>query len=81
MWDDDLAQIAQTHAEMCVFAFNRNRGDNVGENFIVSMISPADYISIIEGWENQAADFNTLTGACLTSCTQYTQVNCTSFHC
>lgn len=68
-----MAQIAQTHAEGCEFAFNRNRGSNVGENFQVTAIA-ADYRMLIQSWVDQSADYDVLTGSCASSCTQYTQV-------
>lgn len=84
IWNDELALIAQGHAERCEFAFNRNRArdssfSSVGENFAVDA-SVTNYQRIIMTWEMQSSDYNTETGACSSSCTQYTQVILTWFN-
>lgn len=78
MWNADLAQIAQAHSESCVFAFNNDRENgpifrSVGENLNINF-GPTNYVTSIQQWTSESADYNVLTGACSTSCSQYTQV-------
>lgn len=79
MWSDELAQIAQDHAERCQFMFNNDREDllsnfpSVGENIFVGF-GDTDYQSHISTWTRESSDFNAVTGACRSSCSQYTQV-------
>lgn len=78
MWNDDLAQIAQTHSERCQFAFNNDRENgpifrSVGENLHINL-GPTDYAASIQQWTSESTDYNAITGACSAICTAYSQV-------
>jgi hypothetical protein len=73
-----LAEIAQAHSERCEFAFNSGRENgpifsSVGENIGIHSGS-TDYGAIFLGWIGEAVDYDVLTGNCVNSCTQWTQV-------
>ena len=82
IWNDELAQVAQSYAEQCVFAHNSERSSQspsfqfVGEN-LAARTGPADYIQDINNWYNEVADYTYDTNSCNEGavCGHYTQVS------
>ena len=80
VWSDELAKVAQTHAERCVFAHNADRSNMqdkfgyVGENLYIYS-GAADYTSTIQGWYDEGTDYDYNTVSCNAVCGHYTQAS------
>ena len=79
VWNDELAQVAQSYAEQCIFDHNDNRVSSqstftsVGENLLVTTAS-ADYESFVESWFDERENYDYDSGQCSAVCGHYTQV-------
>ena len=79
MWSDELAQVAQTYAEQCVFQHNpdrisqQNTFSSVGENLFAGS-GPADYEAAVQSWYDEVADYDYALNTCGAVCGHYTQV-------
>lgn len=74
-WDDTLAAEAQAYAEQCNFEHDRNRGPNTGENLSVN--APPGWqtgTDVVEGWAEEAEDYDYGSGTCSGVCGHYTQI-------
>ncbi len=88
VWNTELAQVAQTYAEMCVFDHNSQRNDqvpsytHVGENLAIITASPGNYTYLVESWYNEVQDYtyNNLTCTEGEACGHYTQVSAVHSH-
>ncbi len=82
VWNDELAQVAQTYAEQCVFDHNPGRVSqqatfsSVGENLFAST-GMADYEGFVQGWYDEVADYDYASNSCGAGavCGHYTQVS------
>ena len=80
MWNDELAQVAQTYSESCVFQNNADRTSqqtsfsSVGENLGITSASMDDYDGLFESWLSQRNSYNFTPNTCSSICGQYTQV-------
>ena len=83
MWNNELAKIAQSYANKCVFAHNADRSSQsetysyVGENLYASVGSAADYDAAVQSWYNEVENFDYDSNSCAENkaCGHYTQVN------
>ncbi len=85
MWNDDLAEIAQSHADLCVFRHNGERLSqqsvatftSVGENLYAGSRNPISYEAAVQAWYDEVVDFAYDTRACRPGkqCGHYTQVS------
>lgn len=81
-WNEELAEVAQAHAERCNFIENSNRAENVsfptvGENLSATDARPPNYTELVErSWFSQRTNYDYQTNMCTTpgSCTDYVQV-------
>lgn len=79
-WNDELAQVAQTHAEQCVFEQNANRASqvatfsSVGENVLANTATVVDYAGLVQIWFDERGDYVFSTEICNNICGHYTQV-------
>ncbi|XP_072133859.1 uncharacterized protein [Mobula birostris] len=73
-WDNDLEELALTHAKECIWEHNKNRGQT-GEN-LYSVTGTVDLKLAVEKWYLEAADYTYDTMECtpLKMCGHYTQV-------
>lgn len=80
VWDDDLADIARSHAEECQFQHNADAGigypGSVGENLYISgspSVTPADVVGL---WAAEASDYDYASNTCApgAACGHYTQL-------
>ena len=85
MWNDELAQVAQTYSERCMYEDNPNRTSqapsfsSVGENLALSSdLSRINYEALFMLWNNESSDYNFTTSECSSVCDHYTQVRCMS---
>ncbi|XP_064398515.1 uncharacterized protein LOC135345091 [Halichondria panicea] len=83
VWNNELATVAQTYAEQCVFEHNTDRVSqqntftSVGENILLSQENPVNnYTGLVGEWQNQGADYDYPMNTCSVSavCGAYTQV-------
>ena len=83
VWNSELASVAQSYAETCMFGPNPDRAnqaenfDTVGENRAFGPTT--NYTELIErGWLIQRSNFDFDTNMCLSpgACDEYTQVHC-----
>ena len=81
VWNSELASVAQSYAETCMFGPNPDRAeqaesfDTVGENRAFGPTN--NYTQLIErGWFIQRSNFDFDTNMCLSpgACDEYTQV-------
>jgi len=76
-WDNDLAAVAQSWADACVFAHNDGRSDNypgyVGENIYAASFVPSG-ADVTESWASEEADYDYNSNSCSGVCGHYTQV-------
>ncbi len=85
VWNDELAQVAQNHAEQCVFEHNadrlaqQNTFSSVGENLAAGS-GPANFTGFVQSWYNEVQDYNFNSNTCTDVCGHYTQVNHYSEH-
>jgi uncharacterized protein YkwD len=85
-WNEELARVAQSYAERCIFEHNSERtkqyeaisgkNDYVGENLYLSTafsITPAE---AVQSWASEAQDYNYSRNHCARGkvCGHYTQV-------
>lgn len=85
-WNKELARVAQSYAENCIFEHNSERtkqyetisgkNDYVGENLYMSTafaITPAE---AVQSWASEAQDYNSSRNRCARGkiCGHYTQV-------
>ena len=79
MWSDELAQVAQDYAEVCVFDHNSDRVSQqeefsyVGENLAAGS-GDADYAQFVKNWYAEVEDYNYNSNTCDDVCGHYTQV-------
>ena len=81
MWSDDLAEVAQNYAEVCVFDHNSNRVSeqteftSVGENLAAGS-GAANYTRFVQNWYAEVEDYNYASNTCDDNeiCGHYTQV-------
>ena len=82
MWNDELAQVAQTYSERCMFAHNPDRASqapsfsSVGENLAISPALGDNYEGLFMSWHNERSAYNFTTNSCSRVCGHYTQVRC-----
>ena len=80
VWNDELAQVAQDYAEMCLFEHNTARVasqstfSSVGENLFAGT-GPAEYTAAVESWYNEKQDYDYDNNTCSAVCGHYTQVS------
>jgi len=80
VWDDDLADLARSHAEECQFQHNTDAGSSypgsVGENLYISRSSFATPADVVGLWAAEAPYFDYETNACAPGkvCGHYTQL-------
>jgi hypothetical protein len=80
VWNEDLAMIAQSHAERCEFQINTARHNqlsgysNIGENILTSDDFTEYRELISSNWLRESTYYNSTTGECSNACSQYTQV-------
>ena len=82
VWNEELAQVAQTYSEMCIFEHNGDRVSQqstfqtVGENLAASINTnnAAQYVDFITSWYNEVADYDYEANSCTSVCGDYTQV-------
>lgn len=80
VWNDELAQVAQTYSEGCTFEHNDDRVNqqgsfsSVGENLAITTDSGDDYKTLFSTWENETDSYNFTTNTCSAVCGHYTQV-------
>ncbi len=80
--------MAQRYAEMCIFATNSQRNNQVpsyttvGENLAITTASPGDYEAMVEGWNSEFQDYTYGTTSCREGsvCGNYTQVSVVHSH-
>lgn len=79
MWNNELARIAQNHAQQCIFQHNNNANSQsasfefVGEN-IAAGSGPTDYINFIRLWFDEESSYSYNFNSCSGVCGHYTQV-------
>ncbi|XP_062921597.1 peptidase inhibitor 16-like [Mobula hypostoma] len=73
-WDNDLEELALTHAKECIWEHNKNRGQT-GEN-LYSVTGTVDLKLAVEKWYLEAANYTYDTMECspLKMCGHFTQV-------
>ena len=82
VWNQELADYAQTHADTCVYAHSDNNertnalGQWVGENLAANSGQGYDPYSITNLWAAEAADYDYATNTCADGeqCGHYTQI-------
>ncbi len=82
MWNDELAGVAQTYAELCVFEHNNNRQSqqntfsSVGENLAAATGTGSDdFPGFVQRWYDEVQDYNFETNSCNANAVgHYTQV-------
>ena len=86
MWNDELAQVAQTYSERCMFEHNPMRDgqapsyQNVGENIALrapfTVWGENELRQLMDGWHNERNDYVFPTNMCRPGhvCGHYTQV-------
>ncbi len=86
VWNNKLAQKAQTYADMCIWGhstsdFRKTDAYSwVGEN-LAATTGAADYPGLVQNWYDEVKDYDYNTGACSNVCGHYTQVNtCATLH-
>ena len=85
-WNDELASVAQSYAEQCIFEHNNDRVSqqgtfsSVGENLAMETESVANYTALVEGWNSQVENYNYEQNSCTVVCAAYTQVRCKLKH-
>ena len=81
MWNDELAQVAQSYSDQCTFQHNSDRVsqqgsfDTVGENLAITSESNDTYEDLFSNWLNEANSYNFTTNSCSMICGHYTQVH------
>ena len=64
MWNDELAQVAQTYSESCVFGHNPDRVSqapsfsSVGENLAISSALVDNYEGLFMLWHDERSEYN-----------------------
>ena len=82
MWNEELAEIAQSYSEMCIYGHNPDRHGQsttfeiVGENLALTTASAVDYVSLVQAWYDEVNDYTYSTMECAPgkACGHYTQV-------
>lgn len=82
IWNQELANFAQSHADACVFAHSNstNRtntfGEWVGENIAANTGTGYDPYTIVDLWASEAIDYDYNTNTCANGkqCGHYTQI-------
>ena len=81
MWNSDLAQVAQTYAERCIFDYNtdsvsqQSTFTSVGENLLITSSQSVNYTSFVRSWFDERDVYTYQFNRCPTACDSYTQVN------
>ncbi len=81
-WNEELAAVAQAHAERCSFTENENRAENVsfltvGENLSATNANTPNYTRFVEmAWFSQRVNYDYQSNMCTSqdSCADYIQV-------
>ena len=81
-WNDELAGIAQTYADQCMFIHNDDRSSqsttytSVGENLFVTSSQQVNYTQFVEAWYGEVMDYDYTSNTCQNGsvCGHYTQV-------
>jgi hypothetical protein len=81
-WNDNLAELAQSYADKCVYRHNRERHNQqsdfsrVGENMYASTAQPTSFSVAVQSWYDEVSDYTYETKTCLPGkvCGHYTQV-------
>ena len=82
VWNQELADFAQSHADTCVYAHSDNTmrtnafGEWVGENIAANTGPGYDPYSITDLWASEAADYDYASDSCADGkqCGHYTQI-------
>ena len=80
-WDSDLASIAQSYAEKCIWGRNYKRSDNypgyVGENLFVTYAAKIDVEAVVTGWYDEVKNYDYDSNRCKHryGCLHYKQVS------
>lgn len=79
MWSNQLAQVAQSYADKCIFKHNPDRSEiskykYVGENLYVTTSRAPDLATIVKAWYDERHDYNYQKNTCSGICGHYTQV-------
>ena len=81
VWNDELAQFAQTYAEACIDGPNPNRNtasfSGIGENRGFSTRADVNYGAILQQFFNERTDYDFNTPSCISAdhtCEEYRQV-------
>ncbi len=72
VWSDSLQNIAQKHADKCVFAHSTDHG--YGENLYAAAGQQATPAQVVESWVSEVAAYDYATNGCSDVCGHYTQV-------
>ncbi|XP_052062033.1 GLIPR1-like protein 1 [Mytilus californianus] len=79
-WSNELASVAQTYANKCVWSHNSARSSQassfyyVGENIYVTTSSYGYLDSGVASWVNEKKDYDYASNSCSGVCGHYTQV-------
>ena len=83
LWNNELARVAQNHANMCIFEYNQNRASQapsfatVGENLFVTSAQTVNYTAAVKAWYDEVMyydyNLNSCSGAIM--CRNYIQVS------
>ncbi len=67
VWNEDLANVAQSYAEQCIWAHNADRGDTfnvyIGENLYASTNEPNPETAVTS-WADEVSDYNFANNSC-----------------
>lgn len=69
-WGDDLAAVAQSVADTCVFEHSDN---DFGENLYAGTGTP-DIQAAVDAWASEVTDYDYASNACSGVCGHYTQI-------
>lgn len=92
VWNEELANIAQSHSQQCVFTHNEMSSaqsavfESVGENLaIVGPLSTTwgenELLRLLNLWANEADDYSLSENTCSGECGHYTQVILSLYKC
>ena len=70
VWDAELAQVAQSYAQGCVF---QHSGGPYGENLYAATGTPG-VIDAVTAWADEAAQYDYESNGCSAVCGHYTQI-------
>ncbi len=82
IWNDELSELAQNYADMCIWGHNADRHSQsttfsfVGENLAITTADPGNYTGLVNAWFNEIQDFDYAANTCRAgaACGHYTQV-------